>query len=105
MIYIKLHDTDNGSIIAMCDQSLIGKTLSEDDLFIDLKSYASFYKGELVSPSKAKELIDSKRIYSANIVGKESVEVAVAMGIVHESAILSVEGVPYAHAYAVEEKS
>ena len=32
-------------------------------------------------------------------------DVAVEMGIVHESAILSVEGVPYAHAYVVEERS
>ena len=104
MIYLKLHDTDKGAIVAMCDEALIDKTLSEGDLFIDIKSYASFYKGELVSKQKAKEAIGTKPVYSANIMGKESVAVGIEMMIISEEAVLSAEGVPYAHAYAVEDK-
>lgn len=105
MIYLKLHETENGAMVAMCDQSLIGKTLSEGDLFIDLRAYASFYKGELVSKEKAREIIDSKKIHSANIVGKESVDAAVALGILDRAAVLMVQDVPYGHAYSVEARN
>ncbi|HVC58493.1 MAG TPA: DUF424 family protein [Candidatus Acidoferrales bacterium] len=105
MIYIKIHDTENGAIVAMCDQSLITKTLSEGDLFIDIKTYSSFYKGELVEREAAMELIASRPISSANVVGEESIGIAVEMELIEESAVLSAEGVPYAQAYVVVGKA
>ena len=103
MIYIKTHEAENGSLIAMCDESLIDKTLSEGDIFIDIKAYNSFYKGELVSEERAKKIIEERDVvYSANIIGKEAVGIALKTGIIEKENVLTVKKVPYAHAYKVD---
>ena len=37
MIYIKIHQAEEGDIIAACDESLIDKVLEEGEIYIDLK--------------------------------------------------------------------
>ena len=74
MIYIKLHQTDKGVIIAMCDEKLIGKVLKDKYLEMDIKKYSDFYKGDLVKPEDAEGIIKDSSFYSANIVGDESVK-------------------------------
>ncbi len=104
MIYINTHQADEGLIIAMCDEGLIGKVLEEGDVFIDLKLYASFYKGELVKKEKAKEIIVSSRakMNSANVVGNEAISIALESGIIERNNIGMVDEVPYAHSYKVK---
>lgn len=103
MIYIRVHNSDNGSVVAMCDRDLIDKVLEEGEKVMDIKSYASFYNEKLVSREEAKRIIgDTDGIYSANIVGRESIEVALAMEVVEEESVLEIMGVPYAHAYRVK---
>lgn len=99
MIYIKIHPTENGDMVAMCDSILIDKVLSEGEVEINIKDYSDFYKGELVNAEKAKSMLNPKRIYSANIVGKESVEVAAEGKIILRESIMRVENVPYANAF------
>ena len=103
MIYLNIHQADEGVIIAMCDESLIGRTLEEGNVFIDLNAYASFYKGELVKAEKAKKTVAEYRekMSSANIIGEESIGVALAADIIAKSNIAKVQKIPYAHAYAV----
>ena len=98
MIYVKIHDTDEGTIIAMCDESLIDRVLEEGDTYIDIKGYSEFYKGELMS---AKEFngLDIVRVDSANIVGEEAVALAIGRGLIEEKTVKRAAGVPYAHAY------
>ncbi len=101
MIYVKLHESEDGSILAMCDESLIGRTLSEGELFIDINSYSDFYVGELVD-TKNYELHGLEGIVSFNIIGTESVEFCIRNSIVEIENIKTVEGVPVAHAYKVD---
>lgn len=103
MIYIRIHNSDNGSVVAMCDKSLIDKVLKEGEIVMDIKSYASFYNEKLVGKEEAKRLIgDADGVYSANIVGEEAVEVALAMKMIEEGNILTVQKIPYAQAYRIE---
>ncbi len=103
MIYIKTHIAENGSVVAMCDESLIDKVLSEGEVQMDLKSYNSFYKGELVNEERAKEIIlMQKTIYSANVVGKESIEIALETGIIEKENVLKIQKIPYAQAFKVD---
>ena len=103
MIYIRIHDSDNGSVIAMCDKSLIDKVLEQGEMVMDIRSYASFYNEKLVGKEEAKRMIsDADGLYSANIVGKEAVEVALEMKMIEEGNILEIQKVPYAHAYRVD---
>lgn len=102
MIYIKIHNTDNGDIIAMCDSSLIDKVLSEGELEINIKDYSDFYKGELVNIDKAASMLNPRRLYSANIIGKESVDAAIQAEILHKDSIKKVNKIPYANAFKIK---
>ncbi len=101
LLYIKFHASENGEILAMCDKDLIGKVLEDGNLFIDVKTYADFYAGDLVDKERAKEMIDEKDIYSANVIGKESIAVAVEKRLISRENVLHIKSVPYAHAYTV----
>ncbi len=102
MIYIKFHNTDDGLILAMCDSSLIGRVLEEGDVYIDVKNYSEFYKGDLVEPDQAKALIVRDIIKAANIIGDEAVDVAIDSDVIRQENVKKVEGVRYAHAYRVD---
>jgi len=102
MIYIKIHITDNGHMIGMCDSSLIDKVLTEGDVEINIRDYADFYKGELVDLEKAVSMLDPKRVHSANIIGKESVEAAIKGEIILKDSVRKVQKVPYANAFKIK---
>ncbi len=102
MIYIKIHNTENGNIIAMCDSSLIEKVLKKGELEINIRDYSDFYKGELVNTEKAVAMLKPKKLYSANIVGKESVDAAMKGEIIHKDSIRKVNSIPYAYAFRIK---
>jgi hypothetical protein len=102
MIYIKSHKTDEGLILAMCDESLIGSVLDDGKMFIDIKRYADFYVGELVDKAKAKELISPEKISSVNVIGEEAIQVAISNSVISKDNVKSIKGVPYAQAYKVD---
>jgi hypothetical protein len=102
MIYIKIHGTDNGLMVGMCDSSLIDKVLTEGDVEINIKDYSDFYKGELVSAEKAHSMIKPEMIHSANIIGKESVEIAIKSKIILKESVKKVNKIPYAYAFKIK---
>ncbi|MGC8669668.1 MAG: DUF424 family protein [Candidatus Micrarchaeia archaeon] len=103
MVYIKIHDTENGIMLAMCDEHLIDKVIQEGDVIIDIKGYNSFYKGEKLSYDIAKKKVSElSDIYSANIIGDESIEIALSAKIISKKGISWVEKIPYAHSYSVD---
>lgn len=99
MIYIKLHDTPHGEIVAMCDSELIGKVYSGSKAEIDLKKYSGFYKGELVEEVKAEPIAEKRDFYTANIVGTRSVGLFIKSGVASKSDVKKVSGIPYLHIY------
>ncbi len=102
MIYLKIHSTDNGNMLAMCDSGLIDRVVSEGDVEINLRDYSDFYKGQLVSREGALGLVKKEDIMSANIVGKEAVKVALEKGVIEKSHVRKVSKVPYANAFRVK---
>lgn len=101
MIYIKLHEADDGAILAMCDEALINKIVEADGVYINVKDYSEFYKGELVDKKAAAKIINENEIYSANIVGNESVELAITKNIIKRENVMSANGIDYANAYRI----
>jgi hypothetical protein len=83
----------------MCDESLMGKVLEEGDLILDIKNYGDFYKGELVGKADAEKLIDKRSLFSANIVGKESIAAALHCGIVEKGSVMHIKKIPYANSF------
>lgn len=102
MIYVRIHSTDNGNMVAMCDSELIDRILSEGDIEINLRDYSDFYKGQLTSGEEALSMIKKEEIHSANIVGEEAVKVALKKGIIEKSNVKKVSKVPYANAFRVK---
>ncbi|MGC8568069.1 MAG: DUF424 family protein [Candidatus Micrarchaeia archaeon] len=98
MIYIKIHETDKGEIIAMCDEELIDSVIEEGDLEINIKDYSEFYRGEITSPEKAKSIIDISKMFSLNAIGQESIKAAISMKIIEKRNIGYISGIPYAYA-------
>lgn len=99
MIYVKLHDTENGVILAMCDQALIDRVIEEGEVYLNVRDYSEFYKGELLEGADAQTLISKEGLHSASIVGEEAVAVAIRKGIVKRSHVKVAAGVKYANAY------
>ncbi|MGC8572288.1 MAG: DUF424 family protein [Candidatus Micrarchaeia archaeon] len=102
MIYIKIHYTESSTIVAMCDESLINSILEEGDIYIDIKMYADFYKGDLVDSKKVSSMLENIKIGSANIIGKESIDTAINLKLIEEDNIKYVNKIPYAHSYYIK---
>ena len=101
MIYLKVHHTQNGGIIAMCDEELLGKVLKSGKIELDLERYSGFYKGALLDEERAIDAIKNVEVYSANVVGKESIKALKTKIAVSDSDIRLVGKVPYVQIYAM----
>ncbi len=104
-IYVKIHNTPEGSIIAMCDGELIGSRHSEGKMELDLESYANFYIGDLVGPEEAGTLIHEIDFYTANIVGEISVGIFIGKKMAEASEIRRVGKVPCLHLFKMDFRS
>jgi hypothetical protein len=89
-------------MVAVCDESLIDKILEEGELVMDIKNYSDFYKGNLIPSKELAELITRESVASANIVGKEAVDIAIETKLIEKGHIRKIKGVPYAQAYRVD---
>ncbi len=100
MMFIKVHDTENGKILALCDQVLINEIITEDDIELNIKEYHDFYKGKLIDTKyDLSESIRLDEIISANIIGHESVSYAISNSIIEQENIKLINSIPYAQAY------
>ncbi len=92
MIYVKVHRSRESKVVAMCDEGMIGKRFEEKGLCLDVNE--RFYKGRLVDSDKARNYLHNAD--SANIVGKEAVDIALDLGIVSRKSIIIIKNVPHA---------
>jgi hypothetical protein len=104
-IYVRIHDTPEGNIIAMCDGELIGSRHSEGKMELDLKSYANFYIGDLMGPEEAGTLIHELDFYTANIVGEISVGIFIEKKMAEASEIRRIGRVPCLHLFKMDFRS
>jgi len=79
-------------IVGACDEELLGKKFAKGKIQIDVSS--SFYDGERVNKITLKKYLENATI--ANLVGVETVECAVEMGLVDPQFVLKIKGVPHA---------
>ncbi len=96
-MFFKLHNSYR-DVVAICDSDLIGKTFEEPNNNAVLEVKESFYKGEELSKEEILKKIDfySKEDATFNIVGKESIEIGLEVGIISQEGIKTVQGIPFA---------
>ena len=82
-------------IVSICDSSLIGKKFEEGKYQLDLKE--SFFLDKEVDKKAAEDILIKMAIEDATfyIVGEEAVEVAINAGIIEESSVKHVQGIPF----------
>ena len=96
---VKAHKTDDGKLLlAVCDSDIIGKVFEEDKKQLDLNS--DFYKGEEKTDMEIINLM--RTAYIINIVGKNSVTLALNEDLISGKNVEEIAGIPYAQSIGME---
>lgn len=92
---VKVHDSYR-NVIAICDSNLIGKNFEEGQK--QLKINEHFFKGEEKTEQEVLETIElgSAEDYTFNIVGEQSIKVALKSGLIKEEGIIRIQDIPIA---------
>lgn len=92
---VKIHSSYR-NVIAICDSNLIGKSFEEGIRCISISP--TFFQGEEKTEQEVLEIIEkgSDEDYTFNIVGKESIAVALKSGLIKQDGIVTIQGVPVA---------
>ncbi|MFB6086215.1 MAG: DUF424 domain-containing protein [Halodesulfurarchaeum sp.] len=86
MILTERH-TDRGLLITVCDPDVLGETFEEGSITLSVTE--DFYGGDRVETEAVIEALSRASI--ANLVGTETVELAIEEGFVEEGNVLEVE--------------
>jgi len=94
-MHIKIHESYR-KIVALCDESLIGKTFTEGIKQIEVRP--NFFNGEKTSKKEAIKTLQDMNKEDATffIVGKESVQTALDAKVISKKGIMNIEEVPVA---------
>ena len=94
-ILVKVHESYRW-VVAVCDEDVFGRKLVEGDRVLDVSG--RFFEGDKMSDGEAvDEIVRCNREDATfNFVGEESVGLAKRLGLVKDSGISYVEGVPFA---------
>jgi hypothetical protein len=84
------------NVVAICDSELLGKKFEEGYFQLDVRE--GFYKGEEMDEKKVNQIISkmSEEDATFNIVGKESVAIAIKAGLIQKEGIKKIQGIPFA---------
>lgn len=96
-IFCRIHGVEPKQVLAACDSDILGKTFEEGELFFEVKE--SFYGKKEVSEKKLGELLDE--FGSINLVGEKTVGIALRKGLISESGIIRIKGIPHAQIYRI----
>ncbi len=88
---VKVSNYQKNSTLNICDVELLGKTISKDELNMQISQ--SYYGEKLVDKEEAKSLLQNSSII--NMVGKNTVSLSIELGIGSESGIKTISDVPF----------
>jgi hypothetical protein len=82
----------NGEVFACCDKVLLGKCLKDSKIEINVSS--SFYGSEETDEAGVRAGLKEHR--NINLVGEKAVGIAIDEGLISESGVIRIGGVPHA---------
>ena len=88
-MFIKMHRGADDLILAACDEELVGMTFRSGRSRLDVSEM--FYKGESVGKDVLIERMKGATIM--NLVGAETVAVAIEQGYATEDSVIEIDGV------------
>ena len=87
---LRERETAEGRLVSVCDPDCLGETYEDGPVTLTVSE--EFYGGDDAVEATREEVIDGlQRAQVANIVGTESVGVAVEAGLVDEETVLEFE--------------
>jgi len=94
-ILLKVHDSYR-TVVAICDKELLGKLFTEGEKQLDLTG--KFFQGDEIDEGEAKKEIEKclREDATFNIVGENSVNLAKEIGMINDSGIIKIDGIPFA---------
>ena len=92
---LRERETPKGALVSVCDEDCLGETYEDGDISLEVTE--EFYAGEEATDADPEAVIDAlKRATVGNLVGEESVAVAVDAGLIDEERVLDVDGTEHA---------
>ncbi|MFH1126590.1 MAG: DUF424 family protein [archaeon] len=95
--FLKVHESDDDCVVAICDEDILGKVFSCGDFVLDVDS--DFFGGKLVDIDEIVDALEGAS--SVNVVGSRIIDELLLRGIVSDSSVKIVDGVKFAHIYRV----
>ncbi len=94
-MHIKIHKSYR-NVIAIADTNIIGKIFEEGKLQLNVRE--NFYKERKVSKEELIKIIKLQTMEDAtfNLVGEETIQIALKSGIITEENVGKVAGIPFA---------
>ncbi len=87
----QIYDQGDEVLLAACDNDVLGRTLQNDDINLEVKE--SFYAGQKIELERLKK--EFKRSTIANLVGEKVVNAAIEEGFGREEDLMMIEDVPH----------
>lgn len=83
-------------VVAICDKEILGKKFEEGNFQLDVKE--NFFLGKEADEKEAMRIIDDmiREDATFNIIGKNSVNLALKIGIIEKEGIKEIRGIPFA---------
>ena len=91
LVYATSYKTEKGLLVACCDEDCMGRTFREGRL--KLAPESKFYGSAVVGLPQALVMMNGAEML--NLVGRRIVDAAIANGLVHPDAVITIAGVPH----------
>ena len=88
---VRISDYQKNTMVNMCDAELLGKNVVDGELKIHISE--SYYGKQLVDKDEAISFLKSASIM--NLAGKETISLAIDLGIGSESGIKIISDIPF----------
>ncbi|MFH1328991.1 MAG: DUF424 family protein [Candidatus Bathyarchaeota archaeon] len=96
-VYVKTTKARGETLVAICDEKLLGKKFEDKKIDLVFEVRESFYKGEKTSIADSVKFLNSATI--VNLIGPDIVQAAIKAGYVNPSAVISLAGIPHAQIF------
>lgn len=88
---VRITDYQKNLMLNICDLDLLGRTLVEDQLNMNISK--SYYGEKIIEQEEAKHLLKNASII--NMVGKNTISLSIELGVGSENGVKKVAGVPF----------
>jgi len=88
---VKVTEYQKNKMLNICDSELLGKDIIQDELTMNISR--NYYGGKIVNIDEAKNLLKTSSII--NMVGNDTVSLAIELGIGSENGVKTISGVPF----------